>query len=49
MWSACSGSSLLLSIIAGRVIFKEADFLRRLIAGLLILAGVIWILWEQAR
>jgi drug/metabolite transporter (DMT)-like permease len=42
-------SSLLLSIIAGRVIFKEADFLRRLIAGLLILAGVIWILWEQAR
>jgi len=42
-------SSLLLSIIAGRVIFKEGDFKRRLLAGVLILAGVLWILWEQSK
>jgi drug/metabolite transporter (DMT)-like permease len=40
-------SSLVLSIIAGRVIFKEGDFVRRLVAGIIILAGVLWILWEQ--
>jgi drug/metabolite transporter (DMT)-like permease len=39
--------SLLLSIIAGRVIFKEGDFRRRFFAGIVILAGVLWILWEQ--
>ncbi|HYV37529.1 MAG TPA: hypothetical protein VE988_17620, partial [Gemmataceae bacterium] len=42
-------SSLLLAIIAGRVIFKEGDFKRRMLAGCLILAGVVWILWEQAH
>lgn len=41
-------ASLLLSIIAGRVIFKEGDFGRRMFAGVLIFAGVLWILWEQA-
>jgi len=41
-------ASLLLTIIAGRVFFKEADFGRRMLAGLLIVAGVAWILWEQA-
>jgi drug/metabolite transporter (DMT)-like permease len=41
--------SLLLSIIAGRVFFKESDFKRRLLAGLLILAGVTWIVWEQVK
>ena len=41
--------SLLLTIIAGRVFFKESDFGRHMMAGVLILAGVIWILWEQAN
>jgi drug/metabolite transporter (DMT)-like permease len=40
--------SLLLSIIAGRVIFKEGDFVRRMIGGMLILGGVAWMVWEQA-
>jgi drug/metabolite transporter (DMT)-like permease len=40
-------SSLVLSILAGRLFFKEADFGRRLLAGLLILAGVAWIVWES--
>lgn len=35
--------SLLLSIVAGRVVFKEADFKRRLLAGTLIATGVILI------
>jgi drug/metabolite transporter (DMT)-like permease len=41
--------SLLLSIIAGRVVFKEGDFRRRLLAGILILGGALWILWEQTK
>jgi drug/metabolite transporter (DMT)-like permease len=40
-------TSLLLSIIVGRVVFKEKDFGRRLLAGLLILAGVAWIVYEK--
>jgi drug/metabolite transporter (DMT)-like permease len=36
--------SLLLSIIGGRVFFKEQDFGRRLFAGVLILAGVVLIM-----
>jgi drug/metabolite transporter (DMT)-like permease len=39
--------SLLLSIVAGRVFFREEDFGRRLTAGLLILAGVFLIAWLQ--
>jgi drug/metabolite transporter (DMT)-like permease len=39
--------SLLLSIIGGRVFFKEQDFGRRLAAGVLILGGVILIAWLQ--
>jgi drug/metabolite transporter (DMT)-like permease len=42
-------TSLLLSILAGRLVFKETDFKRRLLAGLLILAGVAWIVWESAQ
>jgi drug/metabolite transporter (DMT)-like permease len=42
-------SSLILSVIAGRVLFRETDFVRRLLAALLILGGVLWIVWEQAR
>jgi drug/metabolite transporter (DMT)-like permease len=37
--------SLLLSIIGGRVFFKEQDFGRRLTAGALILGGVFLIAW----
>lgn len=37
--------SLLLSIIGGRVFFKESDFRRRLAAGGLILLGTILIAW----
>jgi drug/metabolite transporter (DMT)-like permease len=40
---ALQRTSVLLSIIAGRVIFKEGDFKRRITAGLIILAGVVWI------
>jgi drug/metabolite transporter (DMT)-like permease len=36
-------TSVLLSIIAGRVIFKEGDFKRRMLAGIIILFGVVWI------
>jgi hypothetical protein len=39
---------MILSVIAGRVLFREADFVRRLLAALLILGGVLWIAWEQA-
>lgn len=39
--------SIVLSIIGGRVFFKEADFLRRLLAGLLILAGAFVVGWVQ--
>jgi drug/metabolite transporter (DMT)-like permease len=42
-------SSLLLSILAGRFVFREGDFVRRLLAALLILAGVAWIVWEQVQ
>jgi drug/metabolite transporter (DMT)-like permease len=38
-------TSVLLSIIAGRVIFKERDFARRMLAGFIILLGVAWIVW----
>jgi drug/metabolite transporter (DMT)-like permease len=37
--------SLLLSIIGGRVFFKEEDFIRRLAAGCLIVAGVVVLAW----
>jgi drug/metabolite transporter (DMT)-like permease len=37
--------SLVLSIIGGRVFFKEGDFPRRLLAGILIIAGVWIITW----
>ncbi|MCS6977491.1 MAG: DMT family transporter [Gemmatales bacterium] len=39
--------SLVLSIIGGRVFFKEADFVRRLLAGLLILGGAFVVGWVQ--
>jgi drug/metabolite transporter (DMT)-like permease len=39
--------SLLLSIIGGRVFFREQDFGRRLAAGILILGGVFLIAWLQ--
>ncbi|HEY7423886.1 MAG TPA: DMT family transporter [Gemmataceae bacterium] len=39
--------SLLLSIIGGRVFFKEKDFRGRLAAGVLIVAGVALITWWQ--
>jgi len=39
--------SLLLSIIGGRVFFKETDFKRRFAAGLLILAGAAVVGWMQ--
>jgi drug/metabolite transporter (DMT)-like permease len=42
-------TSLLLSILAGRLVFKESDFTRRLLAGLLILVGVAWIVWESVQ
>ena len=41
--------SLLLSILGGRVFFKEEDFKRRLAAGCLIVAGVVLIAWWQMR
>jgi drug/metabolite transporter (DMT)-like permease len=37
--------SLLLSILGGRLFFREEDFPRRLAAGLIILAGVLAIVW----
>jgi drug/metabolite transporter (DMT)-like permease len=39
--------SLVLSILGGRVFFKEPDFRRRLAAGILILAGVLVVGWMQ--
>src|SRR5262249_51406192 len=39
--------SLLLSIIGGRMFFKEPDFKRRLAAGVLILVGVLVVAWMQ--
>src|SRR5262249_35803408 len=39
--------SLLLSILGGRIFFKEQDFRRRLAAGVFILAGVFLIAWLQ--
>ncbi len=39
--------TLLLSIVGGRVFFKEEQFTRRMAAGLLILAGVLVIVLEQ--
>lgn len=38
---AVQRSSLLLSIVGGRVFFREQDFARRLVAGIVILGGVI--------
>ena len=40
-------ASLLFSIVGGRVIFREPEFLKRAIAGLLILTGVILIIWIE--
>ncbi len=37
--------SLVLSIIGGRVFFKEPDFPRRLAAGVLILGGIFLLAW----
>jgi drug/metabolite transporter (DMT)-like permease len=45
--SALLGISLLLSIIGGKVLFKEEDFGRRLVAGLLVCAGVVLIVIEE--
>jgi drug/metabolite transporter (DMT)-like permease len=42
-------TSLLMSILAGRFIFKEGDFGRRLLAGLLVLAGAAWIAWDSTQ
>jgi drug/metabolite transporter (DMT)-like permease len=39
--------SLVLSIVGGRMFFKESDFKRRLAAGLLILGGVFVVAWVQ--
>jgi drug/metabolite transporter (DMT)-like permease len=39
--------SLVLSIVGGRMFFKESDFKRRLAAGLLILVGVFVVAWMQ--
>jgi uncharacterized membrane protein len=39
--------SLILSIVGGRMFFKEQDFVRRLAAGVLILAGVFLIAWLE--
>jgi len=39
--------ALLLSIVGGRVFFKEAQFVRRMAAGLLILAGVLVIVFAE--
>lgn len=39
--------SLVLSIIGGRMFFKEGDFKRRLAAGLLIVSGVFVVGWMQ--
>jgi drug/metabolite transporter (DMT)-like permease len=39
--------SLVLSIIGGRMFFKEPDFKRRLAAGILILMGVFVVAWMQ--
>ncbi|HEV3204590.1 MAG TPA: DMT family transporter, partial [Gemmataceae bacterium] len=39
--------SLILSIIGGRVFFKETDFARRLASGVVILLGVVLIAWIE--
>ena len=39
--------SLVLSIIGGKVFFKEEDFSRRMAAGILILGGIILIAWLE--
>jgi len=39
--------SLVLSIIGGKMFFKEPDFKRRLAAGILILVGVFVVAWVQ--
>jgi drug/metabolite transporter (DMT)-like permease len=40
--------SVIVSILGGRVFFKEMDFGRRLAAGTLVVAGVFWIGWKEA-
>lgn len=40
-------TSLLLSILGGRLYFKEQDIRRRLIAGVLILCGSLIVIWAQ--
>jgi drug/metabolite transporter (DMT)-like permease len=42
-------TSLLLSVLAGRFVFKEGDFYRRLLAGFLVLIGVTWIVMQQVE
>src|SRR5438309_555230 len=39
--------SLVFSIIGGRIFFGEQDTLRRLLAAVLIIAGVFWIAWME--
>jgi drug/metabolite transporter (DMT)-like permease len=39
--------TLVFSIVAGRVLFREPDFGRRLAAGVIILGGVLLIVWSQ--
>ncbi len=39
--------SLVLSIIGGRVFFKEPDFARRLLGGGIIVVGTFWIAWME--
>jgi drug/metabolite transporter (DMT)-like permease len=39
--------SLVVSIVGGRVFFGEPDFVRRLIVGVVILAGVLLIVWPR--
>lgn len=40
--------SLLLSIVGGKVFFQEADFEKKLLVGVMIVAGTILIIWAQA-
>ena len=44
---ALARTSLLLSIIGGRVLFKDHDFKRRIWAGVLITLGILTILFER--
>jgi drug/metabolite transporter (DMT)-like permease len=39
--------SIVLSIVGGKVAFKEQDFLRRLVAGGLVMLGILFALWQE--